>query len=121
LQVSVFRVDTSFANQAAEKAALAPKKEKKESETADEDLDPNVRSDPSCLTVIIRVPQAYFELRQKMISAFEAKGNNPYPHKFPVNTSIQNIREKYDHLQKGVREVLLVLAPSNRRRCAGQG
>eukprot|EP01084_Bolivina_argentea_P130890 231068_1 len=44
-------------------------------------------------------PNQYFELRSKMVSDEEAKGNTTYPHKFNVTTSIPQTVASYKELQ----------------------
>lgn len=45
-------------------------------------------------------PQEYFNMRVAMINGRRAAGQNPFPHKFHVSTSIAAFIEKYDGLQK---------------------
>ncbi|MEW5303312.1 MAG: hypothetical protein WDW38_001634 [Sanguina aurantia] len=44
-------------------------------------------------------PTAYFEMRVKYIEAKQAKGINPYPHKFHVSSSVPKFVELYSSLE----------------------
>ncbi|VDM43357.1 unnamed protein product [Toxocara canis] len=45
-------------------------------------------------------PQEYFKMRVSMIEERRAKGDNPFPHKFNVTSSLVAFIEKYNHLEK---------------------
>lgn len=45
-------------------------------------------------------PQEYFNMRVRMIENRRAAGDNPFPHKFHVSTSISAFIEKYQPLEK---------------------
>lgn len=49
-------------------------------------------------------PRAYFENRTNAIAALEADGVNPYPHKFPVSTSVPHAVSAFQHLAAGERD-----------------
>uniref|UniRef100_A0AC34PXL2 Lysine--tRNA ligase n=1 Tax=Panagrolaimus sp. JU765 TaxID=591449 RepID=A0AC34PXL2_9BILA len=42
-------------------------------------------------------PQEYFNMRQNMIETRRSAGDNPFPHKFHVSTSLAAFIEKYDN------------------------
>jgi hypothetical protein len=46
-------------------------------------------------------PSLYFENRVKALEAKKAKGINPYPHKFPVTSSVPDFVTKYQGLAEG--------------------
>lgn len=46
-------------------------------------------------------PAAYFEMRVRGIEAKQAKGINPYPHKFHVTSSLPKFVELYGALEAG--------------------
>jgi lysyl-tRNA synthetase class 2 len=46
-------------------------------------------------------PVAYFENRSKTIQDLKNQGVNPYPHKFQVSHSFQEISEKFEYLKSG--------------------
>ncbi|KAE9549146.1 hypothetical protein FO519_007649 [Halicephalobus sp. NKZ332] len=76
-----------LAKEAAKAAteANAPKTDKKKKEA---DVDP-------------ADPQEYFRMRERMIESRRAAGDNPFPHKFHVSTSLTEFREKYkDSIEK---------------------
>lgn len=43
-------------------------------------------------------PNEYFKIRLQAINQLKASGENPYPHKFNVSTSLTEFIEKYSHL-----------------------
>jgi hypothetical protein len=57
-------------------------------------------------------PTLYFENRVKFVEARKAGGANPYPHKFPVTTSIPEYIAKYQGLEAGaqLKDVKVALA-----------
>ncbi|CAJ0599423.1 unnamed protein product [Cylicocyclus nassatus] len=44
-------------------------------------------------------PQEYYKMRVEMINSRRAAGDNPFPHKFNVTSSIAAFIEKYEHLK----------------------
>uniref|UniRef100_A0A0D9VVY7 Lysine--tRNA ligase n=1 Tax=Leersia perrieri TaxID=77586 RepID=A0A0D9VVY7_9ORYZ len=48
-------------------------------------------------------PTQYYENRLKALDSLKAAGVNPYPHKFPADTSIADFIEKYKSLNDGDR------------------
>jgi lysyl-tRNA synthetase class 2 len=45
--------------------------------------------------------QEYYKLRLQTLQQLKDAGENPYPHKFVVSTSLQHFIEKYGHLKDG--------------------
>lgn len=45
--------------------------------------------------------ESYFQMSSKKVNALKKSGVNPYPHKFEVDTTINNLRETYGSLENG--------------------
>jgi len=43
----------------------------------------------------------FFRLRTTALQQLRDAGENPYPHKFTVTSSLQDFIQKYDHLKEG--------------------
>jgi hypothetical protein len=87
-------------------AAAAPAKPTKEDGPALED-DSDEITDPT----------AYFENRVKCINGKKAKGQNPYPHKFPVTMSLPEFIEKFGSLETGQQLTDTTVAVAGVSRC----
>lgn len=46
--------------------------------------------------------QEYFKLRTQAVAQLRESGEEPYPHKFKVTTSLQEFIEKYESLETNV-------------------
>ncbi|XP_065331984.1 lysine--tRNA ligase isoform X2 [Cloeon dipterum] len=46
-------------------------------------------------------PNEYYKLRTTMLTEVKARGENPYPHKFNVEISLEEFINKYSHLKDG--------------------
>lgn len=57
-------------------------------------------------------PTLYFENRVKYVEGRKGRGLNPYPHKFPVTTTVPEFVEKYANLEAGeqLKDVTVALA-----------
>lgn len=76
---------------AKEKAAKDAQKAQQPAKTAKAQRD----GDPSD-------PQEYFNMRVQMINSRRDAGDEPFPHKFHVTTSLTDFTKKYSYLEKGV-------------------
>lgn len=74
-----------FVEMQAAQAAAKPAAAKGKVQEDEEDLDPN----------------QYFERRVKAVKDARDAGENPYPHKFHVSSSIPDFIAKYGHLKEG--------------------
>jgi lysyl-tRNA synthetase class 2 len=43
----------------------------------------------------------YFEIRSRAVASMKAAGEQPYPHKFHVSSSLSDFIQKYSHLSAG--------------------
>jgi len=57
-------------------------------------------------------PNQYFEMRSRMVNEIKAGGGNPYPHKYPVDTTIPEFIKKFGHLEakESLEETMLCVA-----------
>jgi len=46
-------------------------------------------------------PNQYYKIRQQSIANWKKQGENPYPHKFHVSTSLVDFIEKYNNIEAG--------------------
>ena len=49
-------------------------------------------------------PNEYFRIRTAMVQKMKESGGDPYPHKYLVDTSLQDFIDKYSHLSTGQAE-----------------
>jgi len=93
------RVAKERAEKKAKQAEAAPPASKKaDAEVAEEELDPT----------------AYFENRCRAVVARKAAGDNPYPHKFHVDTRLPEIVAKYSDLEAGAQLTEVPLSVAGR-------
>ncbi|XP_025115019.1 lysine--tRNA ligase-like isoform X1 [Pomacea canaliculata] len=69
----------------AQETAAAAKSEKPKLQEDEEEIDPN----------------EYFRLRSRAVARLKEEDNNPYPHKFHVQISLETFIERYERLQPG--------------------
>ncbi|XP_077977930.1 lysine--tRNA ligase-like isoform X2 [Glandiceps talaboti] len=66
-------------------------------------------------------PRQFFEIRSQTIAKWKADGENPYPHKFNVSTSLTDFIEKYNQLEaeQHLDEVVTVAGRVHAKRLSG--